>query len=192
MILDVYENYIEKIQTYIDKCFTDQKPYIKCGAGCSMCCEKGVYPISQLEFIYMLEGMKKLDLETYKKVMANVETAKETCNNPTNEKKYHQCPFLIDKKCCIYAHRALICRSYGLLLINENNNPAAPCCVDELNYSQVYDTEQRRISNEMFEESGIDVEPLAYNLSYKALQSNKYTDGLSFGETKALLTWFEQ
>ncbi len=191
-MLAKYDEYIHKIQAYIDSCFAAQEPYICCKEGCAMCCETGLYPISQLEFAYMKLGMSKLHPEILGKISNNISTAKKLQQNENNTEKFYKCPFLVDKKCCIYEHRGLVCRSYGLLIFSDDDKATAPCCASlGLNYSQVYDVAEKKISQAMLDNSGINTEPLSYNLSYKVLQNNSYTNELNFGECKALIDWFE-
>ena len=69
-----------------------------------------------------------------------------------------------------------------------------PACVDlGLNYSNVYDFENRTISDEKYAETGIEQEPLAHNVGLHFMTDNTFTKeiGLDFGEIKPMLEWFQ-
>lgn len=109
----------------------------------------------------------------------------------------YKCPFLINQKCSIYEHRALICRTHGLIFYIEKENgehkSKAPACMNiGLNYSDVYDPNEEIISLELWKKTGIETEPISYNLSRKAILNNHRLKeiGINFGESKSLIDWF--
>ena len=107
----------------------------------------------------------------------------------------HQCPFLIDKVCVLYDYRGIICRSFGLLVNLENKKPQIPFCSSlGLNYSNVYDSEKKIISNDMWKKTGIETEPKLYNVSYNFLTNDSFADAYNFkfGEKRPLIDWFEE
>jgi len=199
-MIERYEKYLEAIGASLDKFFTQQKPFIFCKEGCSICCETGEYPFSELEFKYAMIGFDALSGEEktiIREKIKNIKCEKAQFKAETKEKFMHECPFLIEKKCSIYKHRGIICRSYGLTYYTEDKNGETnfnmPCCVDlGLNYSNVYDPETRTISSKKWEESGIETEPVSHNVSLKFLKNNNLTREyeLDFGEAKALIDWF--
>lgn len=197
-----HEKYLEKLGGYLENFFTSQQPYIFCKEGCSLCCETGEYPFSKTEFDYAMIGYQFLDNETKKVVDANVKeikNAKKEAQNKTGEQKFmHQCPFLIDKKCSIYKHRGIICRSYGLLhfTVDDEGNKShkKPFCSElGLNYSNVLDEETGKISSKKWKALGIEIEPLGFNIGLDVLNNNDITKelGLELGEQRALIDWFE-
>ena len=60
-----------------------------------------------------------------------------------------------------------------------------------MNYSEVYDEVNQKISLEKYNASGIEAEPLAYNLGLKYLLNSEFTSGIDFGENKSLIDWFD-
>ena len=161
-----------------------------------MCCETGLYPVTQVEFEYLLEGIKKLPKETVDEIRENIKKAKEQNADKSDGFGYYQCPFLINKGCSIYEHRAIVCRTYGLLqfLSDENGKDSfyIPCCVTEgLNYSSVYDADAQKISSEKYKESGLHIEPLSFNIGLKYLYKCEFAGNIDFGEHKNLIDWFE-
>lgn len=232
--MEDYKKYLEIIDEYLAKFFEQQKDYIFCKEGCSVCCENGSYPFSQLEFDYLMYGFKKLPQELKSQIMNEINQLKEERNilrkeisicapphpNPylspndtqsfgsagsqgereqkQNPKKFfHKCPFLIDKKCSVYQYRALICRNYGLMYYYKNNEGEQryhmPCCVHQgLNYSNVYDEKEGTLTTEKWQASGIEVEPVSYNVSLAFLMDNNLTKflELEFGTQKHILDWF--
>lgn len=197
-MIEKYEKYIELIgNRLLQKYFEQQKEYIHCKEGCSHCCESGQYPFSRVELQYLMLGYNLLSNHEKDIIQKNIERVKEEQEKFDGDVFMHECPFLINKKCSVYNHRGIICRTHGLLFFIKSENGEIrnkiPNCVHlGLNYSSVYDAEKKMISQELWEASGIKEEPVAYNLSLKALMQNGITEelGLDFGESKALIDWF--
>lgn len=196
-MIEKYEKYLEKINRLIEKFYKQQKPYIFCKEGCSFCCESGSYPMSKVEFDYMMQGYEKLSQELKDKIIENITKSMEEKNLSDKDEFAHICPFLINNSCQIYENRALICRSYGLMSYCDEGGEKKyrfPCCVKlGLNYHQVFDEETSKISTEMWEKTGIEVEPVSFNLGINFLHDNQETQnlGLDFGELKCFLEWLE-
>lgn len=199
-MLEKYEKYLANIGESIDKFFAEQEPYIFCKKGCSLCCETGEYPFSELEFKYAMVGYNALnekEKEIVKKKVNHIKIDKNNKKDSDKKKFMHECPFLIDKKCCIYNYRGIICRNHGLLYYTVDKDGktvySVPHCVnDGLNYNNVFDEQAGTISSLKWKETGINMEPVSYNIGYKFLTNNETTNllGLNFGEEKALIDWF--
>lgn len=197
--LETYEIYLNLIESrLIDKYFTQQQAFIKCQEGCSYCCESGQYPYSVIELKYLLLGYNKLSQEEKDIIQRKIDKIKKDKEEFCGEVFMYECPFLINKRCCIYNHRGIICRTHGLLFFitdeeGKKRNKIPNCVHLGLNYSNIYDKETKTISAELWEKSGIEAEPVAYNISLKALMKNDITRefGLDFGELKSLIDWFE-
>lgn len=200
VMIEKYEKYLDIINGNIQKFFEQQKPYICCKAGCSICCETGEYPLSELEYQYLMLGYNNLDENIQKVIQLKIEQIKKDKKETfeKNQKKgfMHQCPFLLEKKCSIYKYRPIICRSYGLASYMEdkegNLSYNMPCCCRlGLNYSSVFDEETKTFSSKKWKETGIEIEPLSYNVGIDFLTDNNITKeiGIVFGEKKALLDW---
>jgi len=198
-MINAYKKYLEIIhERMLKKYFNQQKDYIFCKEGCSHCCEKGQYPFSALELKYLMLGYNKLSQEEKDIIQQKIEQIITNAKSAKNKVFLHECPFLINKKCSVYDYRGIICRTHGLLFFINNENGESinkiPYCVNYgLNYSNVYDKETKTISTELWGKSGIEEEPVAYNLSLKFLLNNVLTKelGLDFGEEKALVDWFK-
>lgn len=200
-MMEVYEKYLEIIGGYLSKYFEQQKPYIFCKEGCSLCCETVVYPLSQQEFEYLMLGYGKLSEDKKEQIQANIKQIKEEKDKfkpeSSGEVFMHACPFLLNKSCSVYDYRGMICRSYGLMsyTVDENDQEKyqMPYCVDQgLNFSSVYDPKTGTISSEMWKESGIAEEPVSYNIGLKFLLNNDITERLQlkFSEPKGIIDWF--
>lgn len=194
--MEAYEKYLEVIDKYLAKFFAQQRSYIFCKEGCSICCENGEYPLSYKEMEYVMQGYLSLPnlvkIEVQKK-LADLKQNKTTC-----EKFFHECPFLVNKVCSVYSYRPIICRIYGLMWYYYTNTGEKrfnmPCCVNKgLNYSNVYDESKGTLTTEKWKQTGIDVEPVSYNISLKTLLDNDLTKHLNLDlkEQKALLDWFD-
>lgn len=192
-----YEKYLEIISDKLQIFFEQQKPYIFCKEGCAICCETGEYPFSDVEFQYAMMGYNSLSAEEQEIIKNKVSEIKKLKENSTDKNFMYECPFLINKKCSIYNNRGVICRSYGLTNYTTNEEGETvykmPCCVkDGLNYSNVYDKITKTISSEMYAATGIEQEPISYNIGLKFLLNNKMTKDLEleFGEQKSIIDWF--
>lgn len=196
-MLELYEKYLENIGKSLDKFFEEQKPYICCKKGCSLCCEKGEYPFSELEFKYAMIGFDKLN-EEEKNIVKNKAAKIKKNKEISKEAKFlYECPFLINKICSIYNNRGLVCRNHGLAYYLKKKNDEMkyilPHCVnDKLNYYSVYDEKTGTISSEKWAETGIEVEPVSHNVSWEFLTNNNTTKqlGINFGDAKSLIDWF--
>ena len=197
-MIEKYEKYLELIGRLLQKYFEEQKDYLHCRPGCSHCCESGQYPYSEVEFEYIMLGFNTLSEEEKAIIQKKVENVKkDKLAESNNEEFMHECPFLIDKKCCVYKYRGIICRTHGLLFFitdkDGNTRNKIPNCVHlGLNYNNVFDKALNTLSPELWEKSGIKEEPVGYNISLKALQKNVMTEELQleFGKVKALIDWF--
>lgn len=193
---EIYDKYLEIINSYLNKFFEQQKPFIFCKEGCSICCETGTYPFSKLEFDYLMVGFEQLPEDMKTQIKIKIEQLIKEKNDCKEKDFFHACPFLINGRCSVYRYRALICRSYGLMYYYKNKKGEQryhiPCCVSNgLNYSNVYDHDEGILTTEKWKQSGIDIEPVSYNVSLDFLLNNNLTQylELEFGPQKVLMEW---
>ncbi|MCM1338294.1 MAG: YkgJ family cysteine cluster protein [Muribaculaceae bacterium] len=189
-----YVGYLKYLDSRLAKYFQAQAPYICCKKGCAKCCKYGDYPYSQTEVEYLLTGFEKLPEESKLLIIDKIKTLKSKKLKNQDENFQFECPFLINDECSVYDYRGIICRTFGLISYRENANSKVPFCAFEgLNYSSVVDEEKKIISDEKFRALNIDVEPLAYDIGYKYLTSEKYEKalGFKFGEVRSLIDWLE-
>ncbi len=124
-----YEAFLEELDKRLAAYFNEYKEYICCEVGCSYCCEKGDYPLSDIELQYLMKGYILLDNAVKQAVR----------NNIKNMKKGGVCPFLLNNKCSVYAFRPIICRVHGLAYLCNKNTVKVPYCVNYgKNYAKVY------------------------------------------------------
>lgn len=191
--VEQYYKFIQIIQSRIDKFFDNQKEYIYCKEGCARCCKNGEYPCSWLEFEFLKLGFMTSDKSTQDLIIRNILNVKALKASHQDEEKFtYECPFLINDRCSVYKYRMIICRTFGLPYYDEKEQIKIPfCTLQGLNYSDVYDTEKKQLSNELFQQTGHKVEPLAYNLSLNFLMEKVGKDALNlyFGEEKPLIDW---
>ncbi len=178
-MLKRYEEFLKILDKRLDKYFEEQCEYIKCKPGCSMCCEVGEYPFSQLEMEYLMAGFMKLPYDLKNKIKAEIDKLKRT------RPKMHKCPFLIDKKCSVYPHRGIVCRTHGLAWYDEaENRIRLPYCVNKgLNYAKVFNRE----TGEVFLQEPI-TERLRIDTILQSEEAKEY--GLECGEIRPLMKWF--
>ena len=98
-----YREYLSFLDKELEKMFDAQKPFIKCKEGCAYCCKEGEYPISELEYLYLMLYYNELEDDLKDKVNENISTLLEK-----SREKMYECPFLVDNKCTVYPARAII------------------------------------------------------------------------------------
>ena len=197
--LALYQQFINVISKNIDEHFEEQKDYICCKEGCSLCCQRGEYPCSEIEFEYLTIGFSYLPEETQKIILGNIEKIKKEKSGFKGADFSYQCPFLINNRCSIYNYRMVVCKTFGLIYYNDlqeigSSNPMKiPFCNEKgLNYSKVIDEKTKIISTQKVKALGYKNEPVGYNLNFKQLKEKVGTEmlGLDFGEEKTLIDWF--
>lgn len=158
-----YIQFLKNFDSKLKKYFNQHQEFINCKLGCSECCKKGDYPLSELELNYIMQGYIKLDNETKMIIQENIKKIK----------KGGACPFLINKKCSIYDYRPIICRVHGLAYLYKNNTVKLPYCVNSnKNYANVYDNCE------------INIEPIKENLDTQEVLKN-----FDYGEIRNLYDW---
>lgn len=194
-MLENYIIYLKFLEKKLTKFFDKQKPYIRCQKGCGLCCQNAQFPYSKLEIDYLMTGAWQLDLETKKLVAQNINRIiqeKKNFNGKPDEFKY-DCPFLINNVCSVYKYRGIICRTFGLMYMGEDNKAKIPfCCFKGYNYANVVKDGSGVISSEKVKALGDVEEPVAFNISYKFLTCEDFEQGfkIKFGEKKPLIDWF--
>ncbi len=160
-----------------------------------MCCQNAQFPYSKIEMQYLFLGAKELPKEIFDKIEANIEKILKNKKDFKGEKFVYDCPFLIGNVCSVYDFRGIICRSFGLMSIiqgTDKKNQVPFCYAKGLNYSNVIDPETKQVSAEKFKLTGIEEEPLAFNVSYDFLTGKDFEEAFKFefGEKKPLIDWF--
>ena len=146
-----YPKFLKELDKRLRDYFISQADNVCCKKGCSLCCEKGDYPLSDIELEYLMQGF--ISLESEQKIIVQ--------NNIKNMKKGDKCPFLINNLCSVYHYRPIICRTYGLAYLMNDGRANVPYCVnDGKNYCKVY------MNGELL------TEPVKENLSTQSLISD--------------------
>lgn len=158
-----FKQFIDELDQKLSTYFDFYKEHICCHKGCSACCEKGDYPLSELELRFVMLGYESLDSDTKIKVQKNFKTIV----------KGEACPFLINKECSIYPYRPIVCRTHGLVYLIDEEKVKLPYCVhDGLNFSKLY------------KNGKIIIKPISENLDTKILLKD-----FKFGEIRNLFDW---
>lgn len=124
-----YQDFLKLLDKKLDEYFKSHASLLCCKKRCSVCCERGDYPISELELKYLMQGFLSLENELKSQVQDNFK----------NIKKGGTCPFLINKECSIYPYRPIVCRVHGLAYLLKNRVVKLPYCTNEgKNYSNLY------------------------------------------------------
>lgn len=191
-MIENYLTYIKFIDAKLEKFFNKQKPYIFCKKGCGKCCKNAQFPYSLVETIYLMQGYLKLDKNIRDKIEQNFQDVIEKKRKFNGEKFLYDCPFLVNDECALYEYRGIVCRSFGLMSVDENGKIKVPFCYSKgLNYSNVMDDDGKQISVAKFKKLHIEEVPLAFNITYEFLTDSDFERGFNFkfGDKKPLIDW---
>ena len=185
---DNFEKFLASIDSDVKKIFDYQKEYIHCQKGCSLCCQKGDYPISEIEFNYLMQGFNRLEGTKKALIQKNINKLKEA------DKDSYTCPFLVENSCSVYQNRPFVCRMFGVLTEDAAGNPTFPFCTTEgLNYSEIYDPKTQHLSMDLVFKKNFKVFPKFFRLSNRVILNLPLAKELNiqFGETKRMIDFFD-
>lgn len=178
-MLKRYEEFLVEFDKKLNKYFIEQSKYIKCKKGCCGCCEIGEYPFSRLEMEYLMRKFITLPVDIRNNIRKEIKHLKE------ENVKMYKCPFLINKECCVYSHRGIVCRTYGLAWYDDKEDRIKlPYCVNKgLNYSKVFDLHTQGVYLD---------NPITENLRIDSVlrSEDAKKHKLECGEIRPLLDWF--
>ena len=117
-----YETFLCVLDKKLNGFFENQKEYICCSKGCSLCCKTGVYPISEVEFLYIKYALERLPDDVRENILSKIRTLKAQKAAESGDKNWtYVCPFLEEEKCLVYTFRPIVCRTFGLPYFDDNN-----------------------------------------------------------------------
>ena len=184
MSIENYKKFLEVVDDDLRKIFDYQREYIACREGCAHCCKQGDYPMSELEFKYLMFGFDNLSDELKLKIKSNMEKTK------LGDRDSYECPFLIENKCSVYQYRPLVCRAFGVLTEDSKGNPAYPFCTTlGLNFAGIYDKEKQHLSSELVVKNNYKIFPKIFRLSNNVLMNVPLAKELNidFGKAKKMI-----
>jgi Fe-S-cluster containining protein len=136
--------------------------HLACRSGCSQCCY-GVFEISGLDAARLREGLKVAAVEVRERVLARVEAARGklgpfypgdlgtgVLTGSEDEVELFEewahaeaCPVLDPgtQTCDLYAHRPVLCRTFGPPIANDAEDPEAGLAICELCFTEATDEE---------------------------------------------------
>lgn len=184
-MLERYKKFIKEFDEILHSLFEDQKRYINCKKGCSICCEKGEYPFSQLEFSYLTQGFIDLPDDKKIQVQKNIRRLKKEKAENKKERFEHKCPFLIDGECCVYKYRGIVCRTFGICYYDDiNGYVRLPDCVHKgLNYSEFYDSKNHTLNIQNVPKVNLRIDRVL-----KSQLAENYK--LESGDIRPMIEWF--
>ena len=187
MSIENYVKFLDVVDDDLKKIFDYQSEYLCCKQGCAHCCKRGNFPLSKLEFEYLMLGYEELD-----------ETTKDIIKNNINELKKLEdtesyiCPFLINDVCSIYKNRPIVCRAFGVLTEDSKGNPSFPfCAIIGLNFAKIYNAEKNQLSSELVKKNNYKVFPKIFRLSNVVFMNLPLAKelNLDFGEGKKMIEY---
>ncbi len=128
----------ENVSQFFDRFFDKHQTYMRCGKGCSSCCQAGltVFPV---EAERILNWWSELDTQSRRRI---AEQWRENSLKP-DPNASSKCVFLSNQTCSIYYARPVVCRSQGLPLKisvekqnTEGNEPDTELSLCELNFTE--------------------------------------------------------
>lgn len=187
-MLKRYEEFLKEFDLMLGTLFEQHKRYVKCKKGCSICCEKGDYPFSQLEFAYLTQGYINLPYYTKIIVQQNIANIKmDKKEHKKSERFEHKCPFLVNNECSVYQYRGLVCRTFGLCYYDDvKGYVKLPGCVHNgLNYADFYDEKEKKLNINNIINLNLRIDRI---LNSELAESYK----LESGDIRPMMEWFEQ
>ncbi len=183
-MLTKYKKFLEELDRELRGYFSEHQEYLKCKKGCTDCCESGEYPFSRLEAEYLMYGFVNLPKEIKSEIRKNIAELKILKNKFKGERFLYKCPFLVNNACTLYERRGIVCRTFGLAYLKEDNTIKLPNCTNlGLNYAEIYNPK----TGEIFLEN-----PIKKELSIDKILRNKDAENLELecGEIRPLIDWF--
>ncbi len=184
MAFETYIKFLEIVDNDLRKIFDYQEEYIFCKEGCSHCCKNGDFPMTKLEFDYLMSAFEKLPEKKKAQIQENIKTLK--VENPVS----YTCPFLINEKCTVYQNRPLVCRAFGVLTEDVKGAPSFPfCAAMGLNFSQLFDEEKKLLVFAKAKEKNFKIMPKIFRLSNNVFINLPLVKemGINFGEAKRMI-----
>jgi len=147
-MLKRYEEFLKEFDLILAEIFEQQKKYIKCKKGCSICCKQGDYPFSRIEFAYLTQGFINLPADKKSIVQRKIKALSKKKKEFSGERFEHECPFLINNECSVYNYRGIICRTFGICYYDDvKKYVRLPGCVHNgLNYSEFYNDKDKTLN----------------------------------------------
>jgi Fe-S-cluster containining protein len=137
-------------------------PHLACRPGCSQCCY-GVFEISGLDAARLREGLSRAQPGLRERVLTRVAAAQaklgpfypgelatgELTGSPDQIELFEEwahaeaCPVLdpATQTCDLYAHRPVLCRTFGPPIRNDADDPGAGMAICELCFTHAADSE---------------------------------------------------
>lgn len=183
-MLKRYELFLKDFDEILHLLYEQQRDFIKCKKGCYLCCAKGDYPFSQLEFAYLTKGFIELAQNQKILVQQNINKLLADKKEYKGDRFEHQCPFLINGECCVYKYRGLVCRTFGLAYYDDQKGYVRlPDCVNNgLNYSEFYDPKTNILNFENVLKVNLRIDRI-----FQSELAQKYN--LDCGEIRPMLDW---
>lgn len=149
-----YRSILDRADAHFASVAASQPQNLQCGAGCSLCCY-GLFEIGSGDVPVIADGLTSMHPSRRRKVIRRALEIVESSNHPNlrecspAEKEQFftrtqstPCPNLDEQGLCMmYAHRPLVCRTFGLPL-REGRKYLGDVC--ELNFTESTRDERMR------------------------------------------------
>ncbi len=164
-MISPFDNLTQIVDMALASAVERSGPHLACRPGCSQCCY-GVFEISAVDAHRLREGLTQAPVDLAQRIRARVKTAREHLmpffpgDPATGLLSQHEdaeqqielfeewahadaCPVLdpATQTCDLYAHRPLLCRTFGPPIRNDHADPDAGLALCELCFTKASDSE---------------------------------------------------
>lgn len=199
IMVDKYKQFLENLDIELSNYFKEQDKYIFCKEGCCECCKLGQFPMTQIEFDYLMDAFHSLPTNIKGIVETRIKKLKkeyDKYNNKVNKNDFeHACPFLVGKSCSIYPNRPIICRTFGLIksakMKDGTEVAILPDCLHKgLNYSNVFNFLKNDFDNTKIEQHSSNKPPMTYDISLQSIYDKNQAD-IDFSQRKTMIEFLK-
>jgi Fe-S-cluster containining protein len=157
----VPDTLIQIVDAALASAITRSGPHLACRPGCSQCCH-GVFEITTLDAHRLREGLALAPPSLAARIQTRIDAARTRLalffpGDPTTgvlsagdeielfEEAFHvdPCPILDPETqtCDLYAHRPILCRTFGPPIRNDHADPSAGLAICELCFTTATESE---------------------------------------------------
>ena len=166
-----YQDVLALADTHFRRVLDEQPGAMECRLGCTLCCQ-GLFEISAADLVVLMEGLRQLDPQVLDHLVRKSRESIERFDHPVlsslDEAERREffdgpaagesCPALsAEGACTIYAHRPLLCRTFGLPVREGKEYRGEEC---ELNFTSSSRADKERAAWDLEWEDAVDPQEL--------------------------------
>lgn len=121
-----YKEFLLKVGNLVNELVNQYQEEINCKINCCDCCNN-LINISIIEASYLRMGFDISSDEIKNKILENISNLNDLIEHESLPKTNIVCPLLFKQKCLLYEYRPVVCRTFGLPMIDEKTGKIATC-----------------------------------------------------------------